>query len=325
MRVLFILFSILAIQTSESSAADHVLKWGINVEPIIYFQKAAREFKTRVEQRSKGKIQVELFENGYKQEERDHLADVQNGMYDMGQESVFRLQAKVPELGIWNLPYLFTNDEHVTRYITSAPAKDILLKMEDHQVVGLGYTYSGGFLHFFGKKMESFKDLSKLNVGFEEGPEQFTTFLKNTYKITTADMDFNALAAKKLSETASEIIVSTARELYPSAKKKKIFLNSTDHRVVSRVLFISKKFLSTLPEDLKKIVLEEGQRAAVTERNFSIEDKQIVLKEVENHNITINKWSDEKKLQGRKQFLSLYEAFSKQFTEEPVRFVESLR
>lgn len=325
MRLSKYLLILAALPSLNTWSAEYTLKWGLNVEPIVYFQKAAADFKKRVEQRTNGRIKVEVYENLVPQEGHDHLADVQKGIYHMNQETVFHLQKRVPELAIWDLPYLFQNDEHVSRYIASAPAREILAKLEGHDVVGLGYTYSGGFLHIFGRKLSSFSDLNNLNVGFEEAAETYKTYLQNLFKLTPQKISFGTYTETNPTQAASEIIISTGRELYPIAKKSKVYLNTTDHRVISRVLFVSKKFLESLPSDLRKIVIEEGQRAAKLERELSIQDKNAVLSEAESKNVVINRWSQAQKNQQRDQFKPLYAAYVKKFGEASIKHVEELR
>ncbi len=58
----------------------------------------------------------------------------------MSQELVFDMQKHIPKLEIWDLPYLFRNDDHVDRYVESDEAKKIFKKLNPMGLVGLGYT-----------------------------------------------------------------------------------------------------------------------------------------------------------------------------------------
>ena len=297
----------------------------MNVEPIVYFQKAAREFKKRVEDRSKGRLEVQLSENAHPQEGHDHLKDVQNGTYHMGQETVFNLQKVVPEFAVWNLPFLFVDDKHVVKYMNSSPALENLRRLEKHGVVGVTYTYSGGFLHVFGLKINSFRDLKGANLGLEESSKNYINFLNSKLAIKSKDMDFSSFTGPNPRLSSSEIIASTGREIYPISASRSVVLNLTNHRVISRVLYLSQSFLDSLPGDLRAIVMEEAKRAGEMERDLSIEDKYSVLREVGQHNIIVNDWSDEKRKAERNLFKNYYQDFIKRFGKNPIQFVDLLK
>ncbi len=308
---------ILLTSTTPVYASKHILKWGINVEPIIYFHKASQEFKKRIEHRSNGRIEVQLFKNVVPQKGHDHLGDVKKGTYHMAQETVFVLQKIIPKMAIWSLPYLFRNDKHVEDYMNSQNAQNQMKKLSNHGVIGLGYTYSGGFLHVYGNKIQSFSELQGSSLGLEESIEAYKAELKN-WKITISDFNSN------LPTKTSEIIASTGREIYEMGRTSPIVWNVTDHRVISRVLFISKRFIESLPKDLQKIVLEEGKRVAKLERDPSIRDKYVVLKELPTHKIKINRWSEEQKQTEKGKFKNLYMDYVNQFGSMDISFIENL-
>lgn len=306
--------------TTSAFSAEHTLKWGVNVEPIVYFAKAAARFEERVEKRSGGKIDVQIFKNEKPQMDHDHLGDVKNGTYQMGQETVFSLQKHIPEFAVWNLPYLFRNDDHVKRYMNSEFGRENLKKLEAFGVTGITYTYSGGFLYVVGDKINSLKDLSGSSATLEESSKDYEQFLTNKLSVKIIDADFSALASKV--KAAEIIAATTSSEIYPVSKDKPLTLNITDHRVISRVLFVSQKFLDSLPVDLRKIVLEEAKAAGEYERDLSIQDKEKVLKEAHLHNISINKWNQSKKQSEKLQFSPYYDSFKEKFGDKVIKFLE---
>ena len=94
--------------------------------------------------------------------------------------------------------------------------------------------------------------------------------------------------------------------------------------MISRVLFISKSFIQSLPTDLQQIVLEEGRAVAALERDLSIADSKEVEKEALKKNIKINTWSNEKKMAEKEKFKSLYDSYSSKFGKDIIKSVENL-
>ena len=116
------------------------------------------------------------------------------------------------------------------------------------------------------------------------------------------------------SADVSEIIAAVGDELYSSAKIKKIHLNVTDHRVISRILFISKTFLDSLPVDLRRMLLKEGRR--IEERKLSVQAKIIFLKEAAKRGIVINKWTTKQKRESKILTKSFYNDFADKFSDK---------
>lgn len=305
-------------------AIGQTLHWGIN-QDLDYFIKASKGFKENVERRTNGQIKVEIDIIRKPQEGYNHVIDVQKNVYQMSQELVFDMQKHIPELEIWDLPYLFRNDDHVSSYMASPEARKLLKKLEPMGLVGLGYTYSGGFLHVFGDEIQSFNDLKNGSLGLENHSKNYETLTKKTFKVKTGNLNHDMYTTKSAIKKGSEIIIAVGKkELFPLAKKKSFTLNTTNHRVVSRMLFISKPFFDELTPDLQEIILDEGEKVAKAERQITINDKLKTLEEAQNNNIKLNVWSEEHNQSEKKNFRPYYDHFIKKFSEAPIKYIEEL-
>jgi TRAP-type C4-dicarboxylate transport system substrate-binding protein len=289
------------------------LHWGINLEPIEYFEIAAFRFKQNVETRTGGKVKVKLTIGKYKQDERDHLKDVQDGTYDMGQEVVNNLIPVVQEFKVWELPFLFENDTHVFKYTDSNFAKASLEKLKKQNVVAFDYTYSGGFIHTVGKKLNSPNDLKDDLLLTEASSSEYVDNLKSILKIK--DVKDYGDRNYPTKDNIHEIISSVLEELYEFNDDKVRFLNETRHRVFTRVLFINQDFLNKLPPEFQRIIIEEGQLAARFERQLSLEASNHHLEYIKKHvkHIKVNHWSLAKRIEFRKIFKSVYKKFDEQY------------
>lgn len=201
----------------------------------------------------------------------------------MSQEYVLELQKLVPELALWGVPYLFESDKHVENYINSRPARSILEKFDQHGFLALEYTFSGGFIHFYGERMNDFSEIANANFNLEPSSKPYQQLFEKNLKAK--------ISSKQL--VVSEIIAAVGEDLISESKKRKIFLNMTDHRVISRVLLMNKSFFDKLPLDFQKVVLEESHKMATVERKLSVDGKHSFLKIAEAHNIQLNPWSEE--------------------------------
>jgi C4-dicarboxylate-binding protein DctP len=319
MKYIFFAFYFLLFSTAFSAEKSTELHWGINLEPLHYFKPTAVIFKKNVEERTQGRVTVKLSIGKYKQEQRDHLQDIVDGTYDMGQETVINLQKEDPSLSLWELPFLFTSNEQVFEFTKSKYARSIFKNLEKKGVVAVEYTYSGGFLYFYGNQVNDLKDLKGKTIAFEEHSKDFGQMISKKLNIKVK----NYGEGSNLLE-ASEIISSTTDELIHVPLKKRAYLNLTKHRVSARVLFLSEKFLSKLSESDKLIVLDEARRAAVIEREMAVGLTDVFNNMISKKGTKIHRWSKSKRLDARKLFKEQYSEFNKTFGEDIINYIDSI-
>lgn len=315
MKKLILLF-FLCISINTYSNDVHVLHWGINLEPLEYFNIAALKFKQMVEIRTNNTVKVKLTVGKYKQKERDHLADVKNGVYDMGQEVINLLIPYESKLLIWELPFLFQNDEHVFKYVNSEFARKTLNDFSKKAGVrAIEYTYSGGFIHFFGKEVKTLEDIKESVLYTESSSRKYKTSLKEILKLSYIG-PYNSTGIDYKTQS-SEIISSVLEELDIIAKSQKIYLNTTGHRVSGRILFFNQDFLKKLSPYQREVVLDEAKKAGQLERILSLEASQNYIRAIQhfNKNIILNIWTEKQRISNRKKFSKQYQLFNKELGE----------
>lgn len=106
---------------------------------------AADRFKVLVEQRSSGRIGVQVFPNGQLYGDHDEMQALQLGAVDMVAPSLSKFgRIGLPEFELFDLPFLF-DDLPSVRRITHGPLGQRLLQGLSRQgLVGLGY-FDNGF------------------------------------------------------------------------------------------------------------------------------------------------------------------------------------
>lgn len=87
------------------------------------WQKASLKFAEIINSKSAGKFNVEVFGNGvlFQRNWQVLLEMTQSGATQIGIESVTALGSKVPEIAAQGLPFLFSDIDHVIRFLESNP------------------------------------------------------------------------------------------------------------------------------------------------------------------------------------------------------------
>jgi len=105
---------------------------------------AAKRFKVLTEQRSQGRIRVQIFPNAQLYGDHDEMQALQLGAVDLVAPSLSKFgRLGLPEFELFDLPFLF-DDLGAVRRVTQGPLGRKLLSGLQHQgLVGLGFVDNG--------------------------------------------------------------------------------------------------------------------------------------------------------------------------------------
>lgn len=105
-------------------------------------------FKEQLEQLSDGQMEVEIYASSQLGSERDMIELLQVGSLAMAKVSVGPLEAFVPEMQVFSLPYVFADVDHFWRTLESELGKELLLSSLNADLRGLAF-FDGGSRSFY--------------------------------------------------------------------------------------------------------------------------------------------------------------------------------
>ncbi len=148
----WIIAATLLLGTAASAQAQQTtLKYAF-VNPMnSHFGVAATAFKESVESDSKGRIKIDIFPGGALGGEREMAESLQLGTIDMGMSSTSVVGNFVPELLVFDIPFIFRDTAHARAVVDGKIGQDILAKLTDKDLIGLGYG-ENGFRHLTNNK-----------------------------------------------------------------------------------------------------------------------------------------------------------------------------
>jgi C4-dicarboxylate-binding protein DctP len=113
---------------------------------------ALQRFEELVEQRSGGRIQVEIYPNSTLYGDADEMQALQLGAVDMLAPSLSKFgRIGFPEFELFDLPFVFDNSAQVRRVCDGAVGQRLLAALARQRLVGLGYL-DNGFKHMSANK-----------------------------------------------------------------------------------------------------------------------------------------------------------------------------
>lgn len=130
---------------SGESADTHSWRLAENQPESFPHAEASAWFAEEIEERSDGRISVDVFANGQLGEETEVLEQVQSGAIEMARTSSSSVSDFAPAWNVFSLPYIFDDEDHMWDYLLSEYGEDHLQEdMEEAGFVGLTFYASGG-------------------------------------------------------------------------------------------------------------------------------------------------------------------------------------
>jgi tripartite ATP-independent transporter DctP family solute receptor len=97
----------------------------------------------RLERYSNGSMRIDIYPSGQLGAERDTVELVQIGSLAMTKVSAAPLEAFVPAMQVFSIPYVFRSREHYFKALDSEVGKELLRSVEVARLRGMGYYDSG--------------------------------------------------------------------------------------------------------------------------------------------------------------------------------------
>ncbi|KAA9009521.1 TRAP transporter substrate-binding protein [Histidinibacterium aquaticum] len=121
---------------------------------------AVKHMGELLQERSDGRICVEVFHSAQLGEEKDTIEQTQLGVIDMNRVSLGPFNNIIEETKVFSLPYIFRSTEHMHQVVDGEIGQEILDEFQNHDLVGLAY-YDSGSRSFYNsqKPIESIDDL----------------------------------------------------------------------------------------------------------------------------------------------------------------------
>src|SRR5215211_9322336 len=128
-----------ALCVSDAALAQQkmVLK-ATDVHPLGYpTVEAVVRMGKKLEQATNGRLSVQMYHSMQLGGEKEMIEQAQVGALAMARISVGPMGPLVPELNVFNLPFMFRDDSHMEKVIDGPIGDELLKKLSDHPTAGL--------------------------------------------------------------------------------------------------------------------------------------------------------------------------------------------
>lgn len=202
-----------------------------------------------LEERTNGRIGIEVFHSAQLGEEKDTIEQTQFGVIDLNRVSLGPFNNIIEETQVVSLPYIFRSVDHMHKVMDGPIGDEILAAFEAHDLIGLAF-YDGGSRSFYNseKPIKSIDDLKGM---------KFRVMQSDMFVDMVGALGANA-TPMPYGEVYSAIqtgVIDGAENNWPSYDSSGHFevakyYTLDEHLIVPEVLVMSKKTWDKLsPED----------------------------------------------------------------------------
>ena len=255
-----------------ANAAEFTINIGhINAENDSWHQ-AALAFEEYVEEKSEGRIEVEVYPNSQLGSEVDMLTSI---LMNSGCDITFTgesMQTYEPDLGMIGMPYLIQSDEHMTAVLEGEPGKKFEELMEKAGMKVIGYFTRGPRYITSNKKIETVADCQNLLIRTPQSPMTVAAFEAIGAKPTPMALSevFTSLQQGTIEAQENPLAMIQNQSFYEVQK----YLIKTAHLRAWVYIAMGKAQFDALPEDLQQIVLDGGKHAQDFEHELFLENEE---------------------------------------------------
>lgn len=127
------------------------------------------EFARLVEERTGGRIKIEVYHSSQLGQEKAVIEQVQFGAIDFTRVSISPLSAFAPAFDALQMPYLYSGEEHMWKVLNGPIGEEFLSSLEPANFIGLAW-YDSGARNFYNSKKEikTVADLKGMKIRVQE-------------------------------------------------------------------------------------------------------------------------------------------------------------
>jgi C4-dicarboxylate-binding protein DctP len=227
-----------------------VIQFSHVVTPDTPKGKAAEQFKKLAEERTKGRVKVEVYPNSQLYKDKEELEALQLDSVQMLAPSLAKFgPLGAREFEAFDLPYLFANYEELHKVTEGPIGASLLKKLEAKGIVGLAYWDNGFKAMTANKPLHRPEDMRGLKVRIQSSKvlEAQMRALGAIPQVMAFSEVYQALQTGVVDgteNTASNIYTQKMHEVQK-------FLTVSDHGYVGYAVIVNKKFWDGLPADIR--------------------------------------------------------------------------
>lgn len=251
-----------------TASAQNVTLRSTDIHPDGYPTiEAVKHMSKLLEERSKGRIKINVFHSAQLGQEKDTIEQTRFGVIDMNRINMAPFNNLIPATNVPSLPFIFRSVAHM-RTVMDGPIGDALLKeFEKHDLIGLAF-YDSGSRSFYNSKraINTPADMKGLKIRVQQS-DMFVS-LVSALGANATPMNFGEVYSGL--QTG---VIDGAENNWPSYESTKHyevakFYSLTEHSLSPEVLVMSKKSFDKFSAEDKALIQAAAKESVAKMREL---------------------------------------------------------
>ena len=270
-----------------SEQETYTIRYASAVSPESVEGRAMEVFKQTAEEKSGGRLVVELYPGGALGGVAELVQQVPTGAVDMTNAAPSWWQTLAPGAGVIELPYLFTSREEAFEAMDGELGELIAEELYEQGLVVLGW-YDLGFRHVLNnsRPIESADDIRGLTIRFQDNPTHLDAFAALGANPVVLDWTevYSSMQQGVVDGVENGLATLIANNLYEVGK----YLSLTQHVYGSMITVINRDTWESLPPDLQEVIREATEAEVAFQREETKRLEEGALETFESEGVAVN-------------------------------------
>ena len=281
-------------------AQDKLVIKATDVHPLGYpTVEAVVRMGKKVETATNGRITIQMYPSMQLGGEKEMIEQAQVGALQIARISVGPMGPIVPELNVFNLPFMFRDNAHMEKVIDGDIGSELLKKLSDHPTAGLiGLCWmNAGSRNVYNSKhpVNTVADLKGLKIRMMGNPVFVDTMnsLGGNGIAMGYDQLVSALQTGVVDGAENNEPSYATGQHYRHAK----YYSMTGHLIIPEILVFSKKSWDRLSKDDQALIMKVAKEAQQEQRGLWYEMEKKSMDDMKAAGAVVNEVADRKPFQ----------------------------
>lgn len=284
--------------------------------------KGVEKFRACLTEKSGGKLKVQDFWGNALGGDLQATQALRSGTQEMVVTSSSPLIGILPELGVFDLPFLFANEKEADTILDGDFGKHINTKLESVGLVNVAY-WENGFRNLTNSRrpVEKWEDFKGLKVRVMQNNVFLDTFKNmgaNAVPMAFGEV-FTALETKAIDGQENPFVTIDTSKFYEVQK----YLSVTRHAYTPFLVLYSKKLWDGLSKDEQTALRDCAIAARDEQRKVSRELSEASLAKIKGEGIIVNELNAQEAQRMREQSKSVWEKHASTIGPETVKMMQT--
>lgn len=272
-------------------------------------------FKKQVEEKTGGKVKVELYPNAQLGGDRQAVEAVSFGTLEMTMATGAVLPGFDERFAVLDLPFLFSSHKAARDALDGELGSKLNTLLEPHHMYNLGWC-EGGFRNVTNSKRPIYApaDLKGMKIRTMENPfhiAAFKAFGANPTPMSFGEL-YTALQQGTVDAEENPVSIIYAAKFYEVQK----FCSLTGHIYGTVPLYVNREFFDSLPKEYQTIIREAAEATKIRQRQVAYEQDTRLVEDLKKTGMQVNELTSEQKQVFRNAAQTVYDEFRQKYGDE---------